>query len=430
VLTGAAPAHGSPKAIREISIRGTINPASADYLESAIRVAVSQGNQALIVQLDTPGGLVSSVQSMAQAIDQSSIPVIVWVTPSGASATSAGALLTLASHWAVMSPGSHIGAAHPVDSSGQEVQGKVGEKLENDLAAFAKGLAERRKRPVEIAEGMVRKSLSLTAQEALAQKVVDRLASTREELLDQVNGQPIQLSDSVSVRISTPGTAIVSQPMSWGQSVLNFLSHPNIATILISLGMLLIYAEISSPGLGIAGILGGISLLCGFLAFQMLPVQTGGLILLFVGVGLFLIEPFVTAHGAFAFGGILSFILGVLWVIDPTQTTLAISPRVWVPIVSVMAAFAGLMSYLAASTRRRVTAAAQSLGGRSLSGLSDYSAVVEQIAPDGKSGKVKIRGEIWNFQSDGEVAVGDSVQVIQVEGFLVTVRMNAKSQTP
>jgi len=229
-------------------IRGSINPAGVSYLKTSIKSAHENKAKALIVELDTPGGLVASVRDMAQVVDESPIPVIVYVSPAGAAATSAGALFMLSSHVAAMAPGTNIGAAHPVGSKGEEIKGPMGDKVLNDTAAFARSLAELRGRPIELAEQVVAKSKSFTAEEAHRNKLIEIIAATRAELLKKLHMREVKLK-SVSHVIMTEGAVIVEVDMTMGQRLLHYIANPNIAGILMTLAMLLIYlSRIDSNG--------------------------------------------------------------------------------------------------------------------------------------------------------------------------------------
>ncbi len=417
----AAPLEQTKK-VFVAEIRGTINPGSLSYLKKAIHQAGEENAEALIVELDTPGGLVSSVKEMAQAIDVSKVPVVVFVTPAGAAATSAGALLMLASHVAAMSPGTHIGAAHPVDSSGKEIQGAMGEKVLNDTVSFARGLAELRGRNQALAESVVSHSRSMTSQEALERYFIEFLATDRLQLLKKLEGRVVKLNKEEQKIVHTEGAVVTVVSMSWGQKILNTLANPNIATLLMALGMLCIYVEITSPGIHVAGITGAISILVAFMSFQMLPIRTGGLLLLLLGIVLLLIEPFVVSFGAFAIGGTLSFILGILWIFDPSETKLQISPAIWVPVALTLGGGASLIALAAAQLKRSAAKALAQMGGGGALGLLGYVGKVESVDSDGKSGKALIRGELWNFNADRNLCVGDSIQVDKVEGMKVFVR--------
>ncbi|MBI3535235.1 MAG: nodulation protein NfeD [Deltaproteobacteria bacterium] len=403
-------------------IRGTINPGSSGYLKTAIRTAEENKAQALIVELDTPGGLVSSVKEMAQTIDMSRVPVIVYVAPAGASATSAGALLMLASHVGAMAPGSHIGAAHPVDSSGKDIEGAMGEKVLNDTVAFARGLAELRGRNQALAEAVVTKSRSLTSQEAIDRYFIEVLAQDRTELLKKLEGRKVVLRKGEEKILHTDGAEIYTVSMSLGQQMLHYLANPNIATLLMALGMLCIYVEITSPGIHVAGIVGSIALLVAFMSFQMLPIRMGGFLLLILGVVLLLIEPFVVSFGAFAIGGTISFILGVLWVIDPSESQLKISPAIWLPTALALGAGAALIAVVAARLRRISQRVLAQMGGGGVSGLLGYVGKIEALDDTQRSGKALIRGEIWNVIAHSPLQVGDVVQVEKAEGMKICVK--------
>jgi len=404
-------------------IRGTIDPASSRFLSRAIREAEKDGAEALVVELDTPGGLVSSVKDMAQFINKSKVPIVVYVAPGGASATSAGALLTFASHVAAMAPGTHIGAAHPVGPEGKDISGKMGEKAVNDVAAFARGLAELRGRNRELAEAVVTKSKSFTAEEAKKQEMVEVIASSRAELLQKIDGRMIEVSKDNRRVIRVEGATVKTINMTWGQKILHLLANPNIATLLMALGVLCIYIEITTPGITIPGILGGIAILVAFISFQMLPIRTGGFLLLILGVGFLIAEAFVVSHGALAVGGIISFVLGVIWVLDPAETDLKISPAVWVPAALALGGGAAVIAFAAAKLKEQAKKALAQIGGGGYSGLAGYQGRVESVIEGGLEGKALIRGEVWDFEASTPLSVGDLVEVERVIGFRLVVKV-------
>lgn len=412
----------SGRVIYQVEIRGTINPASSDYLLEAIGRANSDGAQALIVELDTPGGLVSSVREMAQAIDRSQVPVVVYVSPAGAAATSAGALLMLASHVSAMAPGTNIGAAHPVGAQGEDVKGAAGEKAVNDVAAFARGLAEVRGRNRDLAEQVVSKSSSLTSEEALKQKLVDLEAKSLPDLFAALEGRKVRTQGGDRT-IHSEGAEVRKIAMSRGQKLLHLIAHPNIAAILMTLGMMLIYVEVSNPGITIAGALGGVCLLVAFMAFQVLPIRIGGIALVLLGSVLMMAELFVPTHGALAGGGVLSFVLGLLWVLDPSKTDLRVDSTVLVAVGLGLGSGVAFIGIAAARTRSLSRQTLARIGGGSnLSGLAGYEGVVETLEAEGRSGKVLVRGEVWDFQSDAPLQVGERVRVDRMDGFKAHVR--------
>lgn len=407
--------------VRVAEIRDTINPANAKFLEQVITEASADGNALVLIELDTPGGLVTSVRSMAQTIDRSSVPVVVYVTPAGASATSAGALLMLASHIAAMAPGTNIGAAHPVGAQGEEIQGSAGEKAANDVAAFARGLAQARGRNANLAQEIVNKSRSLTVNEALENRLIEVVAPSRADLLKALDGRKVKVSQSEQV-LRTEGASVVTIPMSLPLKLLALLSHPNIATVLMTLGMMLIYVELSNPGITIAGVLGGICLLLAFMALQVLPIQTGGLALLGLGVILLLAEPFLQSGGVLGAGGVLAFVLGLLWVFDPSEPGLTLDAAVWIPSALGLTTGVGIIGIAAGRTRKLVARARRTIAGGSMAGLEGYSGHVETTSADGFEGQALIRGETWRFRANIPVHVGDQVVVEGVDGLVAKVR--------
>ncbi|RPJ76193.1 MAG: nodulation protein NfeD, partial [Alphaproteobacteria bacterium] len=328
-----------------IEIRGTINPGVSRYLARAIETAVSAKADLLLIELDTPGGLVSSVREMAQSIDQSKIPVIVFTAPAGASATSAGAILMISSHLAAMAPGTNIGAAHPVVIQGEEMKGALADKAVNDISAFARSMAELRKRNIKAASEVVSKSNSYTAEEALKANLIEVIAPDKNALWKAIDKRQVHVGQNKIILNTDPPPNQHFLEMTFGEKILNYLSHPNIAALLMTLGILLIYSELSAPGIGLGGILGGLCLIVAFIAFQALPIQAGGLVLLGLGVILIISEIFVESGGALAFGGSISLVLGLLWVVDPVASDLRISPWVIGSIGVVMMSGTMLIAY-------------------------------------------------------------------------------------
>ncbi|HUP58535.1 MAG TPA: nodulation protein NfeD [Bdellovibrionota bacterium] len=410
-----------PRAVWVAQIQGTINPASSDYLTGAIRQAEAASAEALIVELDTPGGLVSSVREMAQSISRSTVPVIVFVTPAGASATSAGALLMLASHLAVMSPGTNIGAAHPVDGEGKTIEGAMGQKVLNDTVAFARGLADLRGRNRTLAEEVVAKSRSLTAEEAQREKLIEELARSREELLSRVHGRTVTVTASDAKAgatrpkvLATRDAAIRPIPMTFGQSLLHYLANPNIAALLLTIGMLLIYIEASHPGLSIPGIAGAICLLVAFMALQMLPIRVGAAALLALGIALLLAEPFITSHGIAAGGGILCFVLGLLWLVDPASGggSLRVAPLLIGGSTLTLGGIVGVIAVAAARMRALTKKTLAEIGGGGIGGLQGYAGRVVEAASGGLQGRALFRGEVWEFESQVPLSKGDEVKAV------------------
>lgn len=402
-------------------IRGTINPASADFFKTLVHGAQAEKAQAVLLELDTPGGLVASVREMAQIISDSEIPVIVFVFPAGAAATSAGALLMLASSTNAMSSGTNIGAAHPVNADGKAMEGATEQKAVQDTAAFARGLAELRGRDPKLAEKIVSQSTSYTSQEAKKLGLVDLIAESRVDLMNQLEGREIQLKSGL-VKLHTSAVVFKEKKMNLGQWLLHLLANPNIAAVLMTLGMLLIYLEVATPGITIAGVLGIVCLVIAFMSFQVLPIHTGGVALLILGILLMGAEPFVPSGGALGVGGAVSFILGMIWMIDPEKSNVSVSPYVFVPAGLALGSIVLLLGYTLSMTKKKSKEVSARIGGAGIGGLSGFQGHVEWLDETGKVGKAQIRGEVWDIVSQEILSVGDAIEPLALEGFRVVVK--------
>lgn len=404
-----------------IEIRGTINPATAQYLNRSISEAARANADFLLVELDTPGGLVSSVRDMAQSIDQSSVPVIVYTSPAGAAATSAGALLMISAHVAAMAPGTNIGAAHPVGAQGEDIKGESQKKAVSDIAAFARSMAELRKRNPKAASEVVTISRSYTAEEALKSTLIDVVALDRVVLLKTIHGKKVKLNAAELSLRTDPPPSLKKIEMSLGEKILHQLAHPNVAAILMSLGLLLIYAEMSSPGLGLAGVAGGLCLIVAFIAFQAVPIKIGGIVLLVLGVGLLFSEVFVGSGGILAFGGTAALMLGLLWGLDADASNLSVSPWILVSLGAVLLLGSFVLAYGASRMKTLTARALKEAGGGDLAGMQGYRGQVVGVDSSGLSGQVTIRGEVWNFRSEQRLQVNDFVCVLRTKGLELIV---------
>lgn len=428
IIAALVPALVFSSEIFVVEMRGTINPASAHFLERSIEKAQKARAHFLLIELDTPGGLATSVRQMAQSIDQAHLPVLVYTTPAGAAATSAGAILMLSAHLSAMAPGTNIGAAHPVSLEGADIKGVMDEKAVNDIAAFARSLALLRKKNVTAASEVVTKSNSYTAEEALAVNLIDIVASDREALFKEINNKELQVGPKKIILKTSPVPSLVFVKMTLGESILNSLSHPNIAAILMTLAIVFIFAEFQAPGIGMAGIAGGLCLIISFIAFQAIPIQTGGLLLIAIGALLILSEVFFTS-GALALGGTASLMLGLLWVVDPNATDLRISP--WIVAITgvILLSGTGLILYGMAVTRKQSEATLKRIGGGGVAGLAGYKGRILDLSPDGRSGQVLIRGERWKFITDEKkLNVNDKVTVIRTSGLTLEVIRDKESE--
>ncbi|MFA6034628.1 MAG: ATP-dependent Clp protease proteolytic subunit, partial [Myxococcota bacterium] len=288
-----------------VEINGSINPGSADYILGSIREAEKASDRAVIIRLDTPGGLLSSTREIVKGIMSSTVPVVVYVAPDGAHAGSAGVFITLSANVAAMAPGTNIGAAHPVGMGGKDTE-KDGEhlakKVENDTVAFMEGIAEKRGRNREWAVKSVKESVSITASAALEQKVIDVVATSVEDLLKKLDGREVKMGE-VTVVLKTAGARLVKREMSLKQKITNTFSDPNISYILFMIGLLGLAMELYHPGVIFPGVIGGICLIMAFISFQVLPINYGGLLLILLGIAMFIAEMYVTSFGILGIGG-------------------------------------------------------------------------------------------------------------------------------
>src|SRR2546422_4486178 len=323
--------------VSAIDIDGAITPITVRLLAAAIERAQADGSQALVVQLNTPGGLERSMRSMVQSILNSEIPVIVYVAPTGARAASAGVFITMAAHVAAMAPATNIGAAHPVGVGGQMDKETV-KKVENDAAAFARTIATERGRNVEWAEKAVRSSVSATEREAVKLKVVDLIADSVPDLLAKVDGRAVKTIKG-AVTLTTRDAPIKRIEVRFRDRFLALISDPNVAYILMMMGMLGIFFDLSNPGAILPGVIGGISLILAFFAFQSLPINWAGLLLILFGVVLLIVEIKVVSHGILTIGGVISMVLGSIMLYDVPDSSLSIS---WFVIIPTVGTTAGL----------------------------------------------------------------------------------------
>ena len=407
------------KHVNLTTIDAAINPAIADFIHESITRSTEEGAPALVIQLDTPGGLLNSTRTIVKDLLGAPLPVIVYVAPSGAGAGSAGVFITMAGHIAAMAPGTTIGAAHPVGSGGQDIEGDMREKIENFTASFSESIAQRRGRNVEWAKKAVRDSVAITETEALQKKVVDVVATDIQDLLRKANGRKVEVgSTQVTLDLKPAqiegGTYRVSHiDMRLKHRVLNFLADPNVAYLLMMAGILGLYVEFTHPGVIFPGVVGGICLLLAFAAFQVLPINYSGLLLVLLGIGLLITEVFLPTFGVLGIGGIIALVLGSLFLFDTPDSDLLVDRSI---IASVGVGVAVLMLFVG-------TLAVRTFGQRPVSGIDGLigttGEVRVRIAP---RGKVWIHGEYWNAESDEDLEVGQKVQVVSVKDLVLHVR--------
>ena len=403
-----------PPEVALITIDGSINPAVATYVEDTINYAQSHGEAAVVIELDTPGGLLSSAERIVKNILGAKVPVIVYVAPSGASAASAGTFITEAAAIAAMAPGTTIGAAHPVEEGGQEIKGVMGEKLENFAATWARTIAEQRGRNQDWIESAVRHSVAIGEREALAKHVVDIVAPDLRSVLTQATGRTVQVGGH-SVTLALTDATVLKIPMTFGQRILNTLSDPNIVYLLLMGGLIGLYFEFAHPGVVFPGVAGAICLLLALASFEVLPVNVTGLLLIFLGVGLLIAEAFVTSYGILGLGGVTAFVFGSLFLIDTSKTNLEINRgMIFGAAVALTLVILGL-GYIVARERRRQA----KTGGEGL--IGEVGDVREPIVP-GKPGKVFVHGEIWRARSADPIGEGDRARVTAISGLELEVQ--------
>jgi membrane-bound serine protease (ClpP class) len=435
----------SPSGVVVIEINGTINPATLDYIRTGLEESERSSAEALIILLDTPGGLLTSTKEIVKLILNSPVPVVVYVSPKGASATSAGVFITLSANIAAMAPGTSIGAAHPVslspqkeeperkeapgedtgkedkkaktedgsDADGEPARDIMGEKLENYASSFMESIAEERGRNVEWAVEAVRKSSSITASEALRKHVIDLIAPDLESLIEEIDGRKVKLPGGDKI-LSTKGSAVTRVAMSAKQRFIDIVSTPDIAFLLLSLGSLGLLLEFYNPGLVFPGVAGAVCLLMGFVSFQILPFNYAGIALLLLGIALFVSEIYVTSHGILALGGLISFALGALLLFDTPESDLRVGFDV--VIASTLAFglfFAYVIFYLIKAQKLTPRMGFEGIIGKEGSAVSEIQA----------AGKIYIDGEYWDAESDQPIQKGDRIKVVEVlKGFKLKVK--------
>ena len=410
-LWGVPVTMGTDTVINVHQVEGVINPVVVEYMTDSIRRAEETKAVAVIFQLDTPGGLVDSTREIVKALLNANVPTVVYVAPSGARAASAGTFITMAGHIAAMAPGTNIGAAHPVSGEGKDIEGDMRQKAENDLAAFARSIAEKRRRNAEWAEKAVRESVAVTEVEAREQHVIDIIAEDIPDLVKQLDGRQVSLVQG-TVTLHTAGAAVRVQQMTWRQRLLAALSHPQIALMLLSLGSIGLLVELYNPGLIFPGVVGALALLLAFYSLQTLPVNYTGLLLIGLGMVMLILEIKVTSFGMLILGGIVAMSLGALMLIDSPEEYLRIPVST---IVLVVGTTAGLFLFV-------VGAAVRSVGRKPVSGregmLGAIGMVRGRIEP---TGTVFVHGTLWSARSASPIEVGEIVRVIGIEGMRLTV---------
>jgi membrane-bound serine protease (ClpP class) len=396
-----------------IELEGTINPGTAQFVQKGIRKAESNGYRLIIIRLDTPGGLDTSMRTIVKTILNSSIPVVVYVAPRGARAASAGVMITVAAHVSAMAPQTNIGAAHPVSADGKEISKTMSEKVVNDMVAYVRSIAKERGRNQDWVEKAVRESVSISADVAVKENVVDLVARDIDDLLNLLDGREIVL-DNKKVSLDTKELTLAYVTPGWRDKILNTISNPNIAYILMIIGMAGLYFELSHPGAILPGVVGAISLILAFFAFQTLPVNYAGLLLIGLAIIFFIAEIKVTSYGLLSLAGLISLSLGSVMLFEDVRVSL----KLMMPTIVLIGAFFVTIAYLAFRAYRRTPK-----GG--MEGLlGEIGVVQERIDP---VGLVFAHGEYWNATSEEIAEEGDKVEIIGSKGLELIVRKEKKT---
>ncbi|TAJ97321.1 MAG: nodulation protein NfeD [Candidatus Manganitrophaceae bacterium] len=406
------PSFAESKPIHVITYDGIINPVSSELFTTAISQAERADAEALIIQLDTPGGLDTSMRDIIKAMIASEVPIVVYVAPSGGRAASAGVFIIMAAHLAAMAPGTNIGAAHPVAMGGGQMDEEMKKKVENDAAAYIRSLAERRGRNAEWAEKAVRESVSITEKEAVKLKIVDFIADDLTDLIKKMDGQAVTTAKG-NQRLSTAQAEVIKNPISVRLRILKAISDPNVAYVLMLLGITGLIAELYSPGAILPGVVGAISLILALYAFQTLPINYAGLLLILLAFLLFLAEIKVQSFGVLGFGGVVSLLFGSLMLINADIPSLRVSLQVIVPSVLITSLFFLFIVQAAwRSQRRRPVTGAEGL-------IGEIGVAQTDLTP---KGMLQVHGELWSAESDEPVATGEPAEVVRVDGLQLHVK--------
>jgi membrane-bound serine protease (ClpP class) len=412
LLTAGAAGAAAPRAVFVLPAVGSINPGLAEFIVEGIHQAERENAAALVIELDTPGGLETSMRQLVQAISNAKVPVVVYVYPRSARAASAGVFITMAGHVAAMAPGTNIGAAHPVSVGMGKIDKTMEKKLLNDMVASGRSLAEERGRNADWMEKAIRQSVSIPAAEAVKLKVVDLMADNRDDLLAKINGRKVEVGGKPIV-LHTAGAPVQEIPEGLRTRMLKYIADPNIAFILMMVGLAGLYFELSNPGTVFPGVIGGICLLLAFFAFQTLPINFIGILLILLAFIFFILEIKVTSYGLLSLAGLLSLFLGGMMLFRGGEGGVDISWSVLIPTVAIVSLFfivvAGIV--FRSHLMRSMTGAAGMVGERGV--------VYTPLNPEGQ---VFVHGEYWQAVSDVPIAKGEAVEVLEVMELKLRVR--------
>jgi membrane-bound serine protease (ClpP class) len=414
IVGGVGIAFSDGRLINWIRLDGIINPIAAEYIVRGIESAEKNNAECLVLELNTPGGLDSSMRTIIQKIFASKVPIITYVSPAGGRSASAGVFILTASHLAAMAPGTNLGAAHPVDLQGKTASDKITE----DAAAYIRSIAALRGRNVQWADAAVRKSVSATESEATTLHMIDFIAKDRQDLLTKLDGMKVKINDR-EITLATKNATVDEIPMSLREQFLHVLGDPNIAYVLFIIGIYGLIYELASPGIGLAGILGGICIILALVAFSSLPLNLGGLLLILFSIALFIADIKAPTHGVLTAGGIITLFIGSLLIFSPTGTKEA-------PYITMQLSLGVIITMVLLTTAFFVFAVAkgvQALKRKTISGkegiIGGTGIVTVDLNPNGEA---QILGERWSaFTEQGRIAKGEKVRVIEMDGLRVKV---------
>lgn len=396
------------KAIYIIKVSSAISPATADFIQTGIVKAQKAHAACFVILLDTPGGLSESMRDIVINLLASDVPVVVYVSPSGARAASAGVMITMAADIAAMAPGTNIGAAHPVGIGGKSIEGHISDKVVNDMVAQARSVAEKRGRNADWVEKAIRESVSVTEKEALEKKVIEVIADNLDDLIVKIHGREVQGKGTLNVKDAE--RIVIEEGIR--TRILKAISDPNIAYILMMIGFAGLYFELSHPGAIFPGVVGGIAIILAFYSFQNLEVNYAGILLIVLAIIFFIMEMKVASFGLLSMAGVVSLLLGSLMLFDRANTEMRISWQVLIPTLVLVSGFFATVAALVfkAQVSKPMT------GEKGLVG--EIGVVKRRIAPNGK---VAVHGEIWQATADREIEEGKRVRVVRVENLVIVV---------
>lgn len=406
-------AQGSPASplVYQLEIDGTINPALLDYIIKGIELADSKHASAVIIRMDTPGGMVTTTKTIIKEMINARLPVVVYVAPSGSSASSAGALITVCADVAAMAPGTNIGAAHPVGGGGQEIDPSMSEKIINDLTAYIRGIVVGKGRNADWVEKAIRESVSITSKEALEIKVIDIVADSIPDLLKQLDGRKVT-KDNREFTLKTAGARVERVTPGMRFRILDAIANPNVAYILMMIGGIGIMMELYNPGMIFPGVAGGICLLLSFFALQVLPVNYVGILLILLSVVLFILELKLQSFGMLTIGAVISLTLGSVMLFESGEVAMRVSWAVIIPTVAAVSSFfIFALGLVVKALMRKPRTGEHGLVGEHGVALTDLD----------KTGKIALHGEYWDAHSDSFIPKGSRVRVIRVDELNVLV---------